>query len=296
MRITHVIRGEEWLSSAPKHIRLYEALGAPEPVWAHLPVILGTDRKKLSKRSGDTSVLEYREKGYLPEAMVNFLALLGWSLDDKTTIIDRETFIRNFSLARVGANPAVFDLERLDYLNGYYIRAMAREAWAATVYEWCERHLPPDVRRPLDRRLLEAVAPLLRERVTRLAEIPELVQFLFIEEAPAYEAETLVERLGGDRGFGLQVLDAALRALAAVPEEGWTREAVEAAVRGLEAAVGAKLRKFVAILYVAVMGRPQGIPLFDSMALLGRERTLLRLRQARAKLEELPRGALPSSD
>ncbi len=287
MRITHVIRGEEWLSSAPKHIRLYEALGAPEPVWAHLPVILGTDRKKLSKRSGDTSVLEYREKGYLPEAMVNFLALLGWSLDDKTTIVDRETFVRNFSLERVGANPAVFDIERLDYLNGYYIRAMSPDRWAKTVAEWCETHLPSSIPRPLDRSLFEAVAPLLQERVTRLADIDDLVLFLFTERAPEYEPDLLVERLGGDRDFALRVVDAALLALDALSPHEWTRERVEGAVRSLESALGAKLRKFVAVLYVAVMGRPQGIPLFDSMVLLGRERTLLRLREARAKLERM---------
>lgn len=284
MNITHVIRGEEWLSSAPKHIRLYEALGTPQPVWAHLPVILGTDRKKLSKRSGDTSVLEYRDKGYLPEAMVNFLALLGWSLDDKTTVVDRETFVKNFSLERVGANPAVFDIEKLDYLNGYYIRAMDPSRWAATVRDWCANRLAPAVGSSFDPSLAEAVAPLLQERVTRLSDIDDLVRFLFTEQAPDYPPEQLVERIGGDRELALRVINGALDALDSIPEDRWNRDTIEVAVRGLEDVLGNKLRKFISVLYVAIMGRPQGIPLFDSMALLGRERSLRRIRDARVKL------------
>lgn len=284
MRITHVIRGEEWLSSAPKHIRLYEALGAPQPVWAHLPVILGTDRKKLSKRSGDTSVLDYREKGYLPEAMVNFLALLGWSLDDKTTIVDRETFVKNFSLERVGANPAIFDIEKLDYLNGYYIRAMDSARWAATVRDWCSKRLAPAMGNSFNPSLAEAVAPLLQERVTRLSDIDDMVRFLFTGQTPDYSPGLLVERIGGDQELALRVIDAALDALGSIPEDRWSRDTIEVAVRGLEHVLGSKLRKFISVLYVAIMGKPQGIPLFDSMALLGRERSLQRIRDARAKL------------
>ncbi len=296
MRITHVVRGEEWLSSAPKHIRLYEALGARQPVWAHLPVILGTDRKKLSKRSGDTSVLEYREKGYLPDAMINFLALLGWSLDDKTTIIDRDTLIRHFSLERVGANPAIFDVERLNYLNGHYIRALPPEKWEELVAEWCDRGLPPDVPRPIDRALVAKVAPLLQERVTVLSEIPDMLGFLFQPEPLAYEPSLLVARVGGDRELAARVLDEAVRALEAVEASEWCRERVEPAIRGLEERLGLKLRKFVSILYVAVMGRPQGIPLFDSLEILGRERTLRRLRDARERLDAPVAAGTPGTN
>jgi len=295
MRITHVVRGEEWLSSAPKHIRLYEALGAPQPVWAHLPVILGTDRKKLSKRSGDTSVLEYRDKGYLPEAMINFLALLGWSLDDKTTIIDRNTLIRHFSLERVGANPAIFDLERLNYLNGHYIRALPPGRWEELVAEWCDRDLPPDVPRPVDRGLVSKVAPLLQERVTVLSDIPELLAFLFQREPLEYDAELLVARVAGDRDLAARVLEEALQALGAIPAAEWRRELVEPAIRGLEGRLGLKLRKFVSVLYVAVMGRPQGIPLFDSIEILGRERTLRRLQDALERLGALRAAPAPQS-
>ncbi len=285
MEISHAIRGDEWISSAPKHIQLYEALGWEPPEWVHLPLILGQDHKKLSKRSGDTALLDYARNGYLPEAMVNFLALLGWSLDDHTTIISFQEFKRHFDLARVVPNPAIFDIERLNYLNGHYIRQMSEDEFQAAITEWCEKGLGPNVPRPLDQDLLAHVSPLLRERVARLDEIAPLVGFLFGYEAPEYSAELLADKLGGDLGQARQVVDEALTALDAVAAPNWTKQPIEAAIRGMEEPLGLKLRKFVSVLYVAEMGRAQGIPLFDSMVLLGRERSLQRLRTARALLE-----------
>ncbi len=285
MEITHAVRGDEWISSAPKHIQLYEALGWEAPQWAHLPLILGPDHKKLSKRVGDTSVLDYQKNGYLPEAMVNFLALLGWSLDDHTSLVSLTDLRLYFSLDRVVPNPAVFDIERLNFLNGHYIRDMDDERWRAIVTEWCERRLPQSIPRPIDAGLVTAVAPLLRERVAHLDEIAPLVEFLFGFDAPRYPAEMLTEKLGGDSELTHRVIDAALLALDRVAEGEWDRESVEQAIRGMEASLEMKLRKFVPVLYVAEMGRPQGIPLFDSLALLGRERTLQRLRTARMQVE-----------
>jgi len=285
MEITHAIRGDEWISSAPKHIQIYEALGWEPPQWAHLPLILGADHKKLSKRQGDTALLDYRENGYLPEAMINFLAFLGWSLDDKTSLITVDDLKQHFALERVVANPAVFDIERLNFLNGYYIREMSDGRWQETIATWCDKGLPPSVPRPIDARLIESVAPLLRERVGRLAEIPALVEFLFGFEAPEYDPALLTDRFDGDRELGLRVVATALLGLDPIAEEAWNRGSVEAAIRGMETALGLKLRKFVPILYVAEMGRSQGIPLFDSLALLGRERSLQRLRTARSHLE-----------
>ena len=129
MEITDVLRGDEWLASFPKHIMLYDALGYTAPVFTHLPLILGPDHKKLSKRHGDTAFSAFRREGYLPEAMFNFLGLIGWALDDKTEIIDREEFVRNFTLDRINKSPAIFDFEKLRWMNGYYIRsASGREA------------------------------------------------------------------------------------------------------------------------------------------------------------------------
>ena len=288
MEISHAIRGDEWISSAPKHIQLYEALGWEPPVWAHLPLILGPDHKKLSKRSGDTAVLDYQANGYLPEAMINFLAFLGWSLDDHTSLISAEELKQHFDLARVVPNPAVFDIERLNFLNGHYIREMSEEHWLSLVTEWCERQLPDSVARPIDAEMVAGAAPLLRERVKRLDEIAPLMEFLFGYEAPEYEAPLLVAKLSGELPAGLPVLDAALVALDGVPDDVWDREHVEAAIRGMEGALGGmKPGRFISVLYVAEMGRPQGIPLFDSLPLLGRERSLARLRSARARLEHL---------
>ena len=163
----------------------------------HLPLILGPDHKKLSKRSGDTAVLDYRDKGYLPEAMVNFLALLGWSLDDHTSILGAGELKRHFDLARVVPNPAVFDIERLNHLNGHYIRALDDGRWEATITEWCARQLPESVKRPIDPDIVKSVAPLLKERVSRLDEIAGMVEFLFGYEAPEYELDALTERVGG---------------------------------------------------------------------------------------------------
>ncbi len=283
MEISHAIRGDEWISSAPKHIQLYEALGWEPPIWAHLPLILGPDHKKLSKRSGDTSLLDYQQNGYLPEAMINFLAFLGWSLDDHTSILTVDELQQHFDLARVVANPAVFDIERLNFLNGHYIREMDGLRWHATIAEWCEKGLPPSVPRPIDTGVLEQVAPLLKERVAKLSEIPALVEFLFSYDAPVYQLESLTERVG-DVTTAVRVLDSALTHLDAVSPGDWNVERIEAAIRGLEDPLQTKLRKFIPVLYVAVMGRAQGIPLFDSLVILGRERALQRLRTARLRL------------
>ena len=184
MQITHAIRGEEWISSAPKHLQLYEALGLQPTKFAHLPLIMGPDHKKLSKRTGDTALLDYRRNGYLPEAMINFLALLGWSLDATTSIVTVEDLTRNFSLERVVPNPAVFDIDRLNFLNGHYIRQIAPHAWIGTVTRWAERTAPEEVTRPLDPAMLAKAAPLLQERVARLDEIGPQAAFLFGFEAP----------------------------------------------------------------------------------------------------------------
>ncbi len=283
MAITHVIRAEEWLASGPKHLQLYEAMGWPAPQFAHIPLLVDREGRKLSKRDGDVAALDYRDRGYLPEAMLNFLAFLGWSLDDHTTHITRDEFARAFTLDRVVPNSAFFDVERLDALNGHYIRALAPEAWREHVAEWLDRDLPAAIPRPLDAALVAAAAPLLQERVARLDEVAGLTRFLF-GGPPDYPAELLTERIKGDAELAARTLDAAIAAVEGVAPEAWATEPVEAALRSLQDALGLKLRKFVSVLYVAVMGAPRGIPLFDSVALLGRDEALARLRAARARL------------
>ncbi len=282
MQITHVVRAEEWLASGPRHLQLYEAMDWEPPRFAHLPLLVDRDGRKLSKRSGDVAALDYRENGYLPEAMLNFLAFLGWSLDDHTTHITAEEFARVFTLDRVVPNPAYFDVERLDALNGHYIRALPPEAWREMVAGCLDRDLPAAVPRPLDGDLVTSVAPLLQERVARLDEVAGLVRFFF--DLPDYPAALLTERINGDTEIAARTLDAALSALVGVTPEAWAPEPVEAALRSLQNTLELKLRKFVSVLYVAIMGAPRGIPLFDSVALLGRDESIARLRAAREKL------------
>ncbi|MEI2711288.1 MAG: glutamate--tRNA ligase family protein [Chitinophagaceae bacterium] len=284
MEITHAIRGDEWISSAPKHIQLYEALGWDPPVWAHLPLILGPDHKKLSKRSGDTALLDYRTNGYLPEAMINFLAFLGWSLDDHTSILGIDELQEHFDLARVVANPAVFDIERLNFLNGHYIREMAPERWLETIATWCDRDLPDSVKRPIDAARRRTGCPAAQgtggaphgnrpdgRRSSSATKRPSM------NSRPSPSACRTPQRPSPCSMPALTHLDA-------IGPVDWDVAHIEAAIRGLEEPLGMKLRKFVSVLYVAEMGRAQGIPLFDSMVLLGRDRALQRLRTARLRL------------
>ncbi len=284
MEISHAVRGDEWISSAPKHLQLYDALGWEPTAFAHLPLILGPDHKKLSKRTGDTALLDYRGQGYLPEAVMNFLALLGWSLDDHTTIVPPREFAAEFSLERVVANPAVFDLEKLRYLNGQYIRSLPEAGWAELVAAHCEADLPSSIPRPLPAATVRDAAPLLRERVSTLRDIAPMVEFLFVEGALEYPAELLAERTKGDAGRAREVLGAAHAAISAIPAGDLDVQHVEASIRALEADLDEKLRKWVSVLYVAIMGKPQGIPLFDSIALLGRQVALDRISSALSRL------------
>ena len=283
MEITHVIRGEEWLASGPRHLQLYEAMGWPAPHFAHLPVLVDSQGRKLSKRAGDVATLDYRDRGYLPEAMLNFLAFLGWSLDDHTTHITRDEFVSAFTLDRVVPNPAFFDTERLDALNGHYIRSLTPGAWREHVAKWLDHDLPAGIPRPLDTDLVTALAPLLQERVVRLEELAGLASFMF-GNPPDYPADVLTERIGGDQELAGRTLDEAIDAVDAIEPGDWGLEPVEAGLRSLQDTLDLKLRKFVSVLYVAIMGAPRGIPLFDSVALLGRDEALIRFRVARTKL------------
>ena len=167
MKITHVIRGEEWISSTPRHLLMYQALGYTPPEYVHMPVIVGADRAKLSKRRGAVSILEYREMGYLPEALFNFLVLIGWSLDDKTEIMKRQQMIENFSLERIGKTAGAFNQEKLDWMNGVYIRGLAVEDFARRALPFLEKGLPAEIKRPLDFQYVLKIAPLVQERTKK---------------------------------------------------------------------------------------------------------------------------------
>ncbi len=266
--VTHVIRGDDHVSNTPKQLVVLEALGAAPPVYAHVPNVFGEDGRKLSKRHGAVSVDEFRAAGYLPAALVNFLALLGWAPDGETTLMDVGALLERFTLERVGSSPATFDYAKLDWMNGVYLRALPEEAYADALVAFVgEAGLDwPEGR-------VRAAAPLVQEKIARLGEFPELAGFLFHEVDP--DPALLDAR----------VLAAVLEALRAV--DSWSVEAVEAALRQVCEALGEKPKTVFAPIRVAVTGSRISPGLFESIALLGREGTLERLAAARALADKV---------
>jgi glutamyl-tRNA synthetase len=275
MQITHVMRAEEWLSSTPRHKLLYEAFGWQPPLFAHLPMILGPDKSKLSKRHGATAINEYRNQGYLPEAMINFLSLLGWSLDDKTEIMAVDDIIRDFSIERVSKTAAVFNITKLEWMNGMYIRSLSADEFAERSLPFLEQGLSEDVSRPLDAAYVRQIAPLVQERAKTLAEVTSLVDFFFTDRLE-YELALLQGKLEKD-----QAATIVQRSLAALEKlESWKTAEMEAAIRPLAEELGLKAGPFFGVLRVAVTGRTASPPLFETMEVLGRERCLARLKAA----------------
>ncbi len=280
MEISHVLRAEEWLSSTPRHIMLYNALGFEPPLFAHLPMILGPDRSKLSKRHGATALTEYREQGYLPETMFNFLALLGWSLDEKTELFTRQELIEQFSLERVSRTAAIFNKEKLDWMNGVYIRGLSEDELTDRVLPFMEKDFPPEVKRPLDVNYVRQIVPLMRERISTLKEAATYADFFFLNDLK-YDSAML-------RGKKTTT-ETALAALKGAAEklsvlESFSRDSLEETLRRLAADLGIKTGELFNLLRVATTGRDAAPPLFETMAVLGKERCLKRIQAALAKL------------
>lgn len=279
MGITHVIRGEDLLSSTPRVLMLRRALTtAPEPVYAHLPLIVDAQRRKLSKRQHAVAVEEYRERGYLPEAMRNYLALLGWAPRQGGEIAPIEDMVAQFRLEDVTPSPAFFDTQKLDHMNAAYIRALPVEVFVSESLPWLETDTPwPPERFDLSK--FVAMAPLVQERVRTLGEVAATVDFLFLEE-PAVDQAAWDKVMGAP--VAAAVLDGVLEAYAGAE---WTAAALHAATAEVGERHGLKLGKAQAPVRVAVTGRPVGPPLFESLEVLGRDEVLARVRRARELLE-----------
>jgi glutamyl-tRNA synthetase len=283
MAITHVFRGDEWLPSAPRHLLLYMALGYEPPIFLHQPVILGPDKGKLSKRHGATAVLEYADRGYLPEALINFLALLGWSKDDHTTKMSVAEITAAFDIDRMGVTPSSFDHERLDAMNADFLRDLSPEAFFDRATPFLEAALPPDIPRPLDTAGLLPIAAKIQERVKLLTEVADYVEFFFRTGPLDYPNAELMGKGFRDNPAGaMAAIDAAIPALKAV--DPWTVEGVEAALRGL--AEGLELKPGVVFtpLRVAVTGKRIAPPLFETLTVLGLNRVVERLNDAAGRL------------
>jgi len=275
MKISHVLRADEWLSSTPRHVLLYQALGWAPPQFAHLPMILGPDRSKLSKRHGATAITEYREQGYLPEAMFNFLALLGWSLDDKTELLTRDEIVKNFSLGRISKTAAVFNKDKLEWMNGVYLRGLSLQEFIERAMPFLEKGLPADVKRPLDGNYIRAIMPFIQERARTLAEVPLLSDFFFVDDLK-YDAGTLLSKM--DKAGAASSLQASITAVNTV--KNWDATSLETVFRPLADELKLKTSVFFGLLRVALTGRTAAPPLFQTMEVLGKERCLKRLKAA----------------
>ncbi|MFC1900837.1 glutamate--tRNA ligase [Chloroflexota bacterium] len=280
MEISHVIRAEEFVSTTPHHLLLYKALGYEPPQFAHLPMILGSDRSKLGKRHGAESVDEFRKQGYLPEAMINFLALLGWALDDKTELMSRQELIENFTLERVSKTASIFNYEKLDWMNGVYIRKLSHEDLLRQIMPFLESGLPGEVKRPISQQYVGRIVPLIQERINTLEEAAIYADFFFID-TPEYEASILVGKKMAEK-TALTALKAAEERLSSL--ESFNNDFLEDALRHLAGDLGLKTGQLFGLLRIATTGRNATPPLFDTMVVLGKERCLKRIMVAIAKL------------
>ena len=283
MEITHVIRAEEWLSSTPRHCLLYAAMGYTPPQFAHLPLILGPDRSKLSKRHGAVSVIEYRDLGYLPEAMLNYLTLLGWALDDKTELFTREDLIKSFSLERVSKTAAIFNIDKLNWMNGIYIRQLTADDFVRRAKPFLGKDLPADVPRPLSLEYVRQVLPLVQERAKMLSEVTPLTRYFFVDKLE-YDSALLISK-GMTPESTIPVLMVSKERLAKI--ETFDAAALEAMLRPLAEELQLKTGQLFGSLRTAVSGETATPPLFQMMAVLGRERSLQRIEAAIDKLKRL---------
>ena len=273
MGITHVFRAEEHLPNTPKQQLLWEALGFEPPVWAHVPIVVNEKRQKLSKRRDKVALEAYRDEGYLADAMRNYLMLLGWAPSGDREIVPWEVIEAEFRIEDVNPSPAFFDEKKLRAFNGEYIRALSPDEFATACQPWLHGTAAPWRPEDFDPKAFEAVAPLAQTRVAVLSEIVALVDFLFLPDPPVDEAAWAKAMKEG----AADLLDAVVDAFEAVP---WEAEALKAAVEAAGAVRDLKLGKAQAPVRVAVTGRTVGLPLFESLEVLGRERTLARLRDA----------------
>jgi glutamyl-tRNA synthetase len=265
MEITHVVRGDDLLASAPRNAAVIEALGGTPPSYAHVPQVLGPDGKPLSKRHGDTSVQAFREQGFLPEAMVNYLALLGWAKDDHTTFLSRDELIEAFDLGHVSHNPAVFDVQKLEWMNNHWIQTLDDDDLAAR----CVPFLT-ETGLSIDPELLRRAMPIVRERMKTLTESPALLRFLFTDDVALNErAADLIAK--APEGY----LKSAADALDGL--EAWTSEGIGSVLDGLASEAGLSRTKGWQPIRAAVTGSNVSPPLPESLELLGKQRTVARL-------------------
>jgi glutamyl-tRNA synthetase len=267
MKITHVLRGDEWLSSTPKHLYLYEAFGWEPPVFMHMPLLLGKDGRKLSKRRNPTSLFYFRDCGYLPEAFSNFLTLMGYSMKDGREIYTMDEIIQDFDPTRIGISPAIFDMNKLDWLNKHYlIESIPEELLWDRIKSWT-----------FNDEFMKKLIPLCRSRMKNFGDFIALTDFLFINDlhytAQLFEVEGIAPQIGA------MILQAMIWKMDG--QENWRSTGVNEASRAIAEMFSLNHKKVVMpLLFASIMGKKQGLPLFDSAELLGKDRVRARLLQS----------------
>ena len=278
MSITHVVRAEEHLPNAPKQQLLWEALGHVPPTWAHVPVLVNEQRKKLSKRRDKVALEQYRDEGYLADAMINYLMTLGWAPQGDTEIVPWSRIQDEFRLEDVNHSPAFFDLKKLAAFNGEYVRAMSVDDFVEACRPWLQGDAVPWSSDRFDESVFRAMAELVQTRIVTLSEVPALVDFMFLDEP-------IVDEVAWTKTFGSpEAVDMLKSALVAFTTVGWTAESLKSATEECGTALGLKLGKAQAPVRVAVTGRTVGPPLFEALELLGRDVVLERVDAAVRRL------------
>jgi glutamyl-tRNA synthetase len=304
MAITHVIRGEDLLPTTPRGVLVWEALASigwmtdgstgtrPEPtpalpVFAHLPMLVNAQRKKLSKRRDPVAVETYRDEGYLPEAFVNYLALLGWSPPGGEELFGVDLMVSSFRLEDVNHSPAFFDVAKLTHINGEYIRAMPAAAFIEACQPWLTGPNAPWPAASFDEAVFARLAPLVQERVSVLGEVPAMVDFMFLDK-PVIDEDAWAKAVTTDE-LAPEILSRAIEAYKGLADH-WNHETLHAATLALAEGVGRKLGKAQAPIRVAITGRRVGPPLFEALEVLGPDPTIVRLRDALAGATAEPRS------
>ena len=293
MGITHVLRGEDLLSSTPRQVALYDALkkvgiGAGPPEFGHLPLVTGEGSRKLSKRDPESNLMLHRQRGFLPQGLLNYLALLGWSIAEDRDVFSLAEMVEAFDVRDVGSNPARFDLAKAEAINGQHIRALPPQELGRRLVPYLDGFLadPPT---PRQQELLDAATPLVQERMTLLGQAPDMLGFLFVADAGLVHDPDSVAALRAEAPQVLQAATVALQALGS-----WDTGSIEAALRAaLVEGLGIKPKFAFAPVRVAVTGRRVSPPLFESMELLGRAASLARLQRLTEVLPPEP-GVLPA--
>jgi glutamyl-tRNA synthetase len=272
MEISHIMRGDEWVASVPKHLLIYSAFGWDVPPMAHFPSVLGPDGKKLSKRHGSTAVAQFRDDGYLPEALINYLALIGWSPGTEEEIFSMDDLIRVWKIEQVQSAGGKWDKERLDYFNGVWIRRLSADELV--------RRLEPFVPAEWDREVLKRIVPHIQERMKTLKDAAEQIRFLFTDDI-GYEVKLLIPKKS-DR---VSTAEALARSQAVLEElEPFTAAVIKPALEGLAEQLGWSRKDLNGAIRMAITGRQVGPPLYESLEVLGKEKSLKRIEKARENL------------